>query len=115
MRQLDAQDAREDLLRNAVRTRQDRMLGFERQATDSRTAQTRELQQAQLTRQRALSLAAEANNASLSQLQGYLNQKLKLEQQAYTQSLKIAANGAKTGAAAGMGSFSNDFTAAVRR
>ncbi len=91
-RRLDAQDAREDLLRNAQRTRSDRMLGFERQATDARTAQQRELAQANLTRQRALQAASEANNASLAQLQTYLNTKLKMEQSAYNASLSIGQN-----------------------
>lgn len=78
-RKQDAQDARDDLLRNAERTRSDRVQAYVRQETDARTANARELQQAQLTRQRALQIASDGLNAELKQLGQYYQTRLKME------------------------------------
>lgn len=99
-------DAREDLLRNAQRTRQDRMLANERQLVDQRTAQSRELAQAQLTRQRALQAASEALNAELGIRQQFWNATLKQAQTALNQ-IQGAVGGANPQArAAQMQAFS---------
>lgn len=92
-RQQDASDARADLLRASERTRADRMLAYDRQNMDARTAQQRDLQQAQLTRQRSLQLARESYNAELQQLGGYLQARLRMEQQYYQQSLGMVSGG----------------------
>lgn len=90
-REQSARDAQEDLLRNAQRQRQDRMMGFEQQNYDTRTAQQRELAQARLTQQRALQAASEAQSAGLGQIQNYWNKFLSIQQQGMNNSLKMAA------------------------
>lgn len=68
-------DERADLLRNAERTRADRMLAFERQNADTRTAAQRELQQATLTRTRALEMNAASYKSELAALGTFLQQR----------------------------------------
>lgn len=68
-------DERADLLRNAVQTRADRMLALERQNADTRTAAQRELQQATLTRTRALEMNAASYKAELAALGSFLQQR----------------------------------------
>lgn len=120
MRQQNAADAREDLLRNAERQRSDRVLGYDRQNIDARTAQQRDLQQAALTRQRALQIASEGMKAELAQRAQFWNAALQQTQQAQNQMLRIMQGGATgTGPNAGSSShasgFASSFTAAVRR
>lgn len=110
--------ALEDLRRANERQRSDRIQGYERANTDARAAQQRDLQQAALTRNRALQVASEGLNAELKQLGNYYAARLKMDQQYQAQSLKMAAGGASTqgaNATSPFGSFENSFTTAVRR
>lgn len=75
-------DERADLLRNAQQTRSDRMLALERQNIDTRTAAQRELQQAALTRTRALEMNAASYKAELASLGQFLQQRNNLLNQA---------------------------------
>ena len=107
-REQSFKDAQDDLLRNAQRQRQDRMLGYEQQSTDIRTNQQRELAQARLTQQRALQAASEAQNAGLGQITNYWNKFLSIQQQGMNNSLKVAAGqgaGPNGSRATGPGAF----------
>lgn len=107
-REQSARDAQDDLLLNAQRQRQDRMLGFSQQNYDTRTNQQRELAQARLTQQRALQAASEAQSAGLGQIQNYWNKFLSIQQQGMNNSLKMAAGqgaGPNASRAQGPGSF----------
>lgn len=119
-RRQDYADAREDLLRNGQRQRQDRLTGYDRQNADARQAQTRDLQQAALTRNRALQIAAEGQKASLSQLANYWNQANKIQQQGMLNGIKImqgggTASGPNAGSFSNASGFASSFTATVKR
>lgn len=108
--------ALEDLRRNNERQRQDRIAGYERQNFDARTAQQRELQQAALTRNRALQIATEGQNAGLKQFANFWQQMNGIQQQGINNALKMT--GAKASGAnanSPFGSFTGPFKAVVRR
>jgi hypothetical protein len=116
LRQLGAQDAREDLRRSIGRQREDRLSGYRYQETDAFAAQRREMQQASLTRSRALQVASEGQNAELKMLGSYWNARLKVEQQGLDQSLKLAAgSGPNAPRTKANYAFAQSFTTAVRR
>lgn len=68
-------DERADLKRNSEQARSDRMLALERQNADTRTAAQRELQQATLTRTRALEMNAASYKSELAALGSFLQQR----------------------------------------
>lgn len=75
-------DERDDLKRSSEQARSDRMLALERQNADTRTAAQRELQQATLTRTRALEMNAASYKSELAALGSFLQQRNQLLNQA---------------------------------
>lgn len=103
-------DAREDLLRAFDQQRQARRQGYLYQQADATTAQQRELQQARLTKQRALQVAAEGMNAELAMKQQFYNTSIGMLQQAIGQAQGI---GARVGRDALRGSQTQAFSFAA--
>jgi len=96
-RRRTGQDERADLLRNAQQARSDRMLALERQNTDTRTAAQRELQQATLTRTRALEMNNASYRAELASLGQFLQQRNTMLAQANQAALAQIGGGTRSG------------------
>lgn len=109
-RELAFQDDQDDLLRNAKRERDLRSILYKEQNADTRLANTREIDQARLTRQRALQVASEALNAELGIRQQFWNATVKQAQNALNQINGMQAASGQ-GSTSGAGQFSGSFSA----
>lgn len=110
------EDALQDLNRTNQRQRDALGLGYREREYDARLYQQRELQQAQLTQNRAFQIAAEGQNAELKQLGNYYAQRLKMDQQYQAASLNM--RGASTSGAnanSPFGAFQSQFKAVMSR